>query len=110
MKKIVILLLLVGAGYFAYQEFVVKGQSEEQQQVQALVDEFQAVRQRMGQAERAASVGGVDTTSDADDAMYAAGKLLEKLQVLQEKLTEEKAIAMADDLAATLNAFLARGK
>jgi len=110
MKKLVVLIVIAVAAYFAYQEFIVKGQSEEQRQVQALADEFQAARQRMGQAERAASVGGVDTTSDAGDVMHLAGTLLEKLQALQEELTEDKAIAMADDLAVKLNAFLARGK
>jgi len=109
-KKIIVLILIAVAAYFAYQEFIVKGQSDEVQQVQAIADDFRVARQKMGQAERAASVGGVDTTSDADDAMQAAGKLLEKLKALQEDLTEDKAIEMADNLAADLNAFLARGK
>ncbi|MCX6556160.1 MAG: hypothetical protein NTW95_01810 [Candidatus Aminicenantes bacterium] len=108
MKKLVILILLVAAGYFAYQKFVVGGMSDEQKQVQALADEFQAARQRMGQAERAAAVGGLDMTSDADDAMHAVGLLQEKLQALQEKLTEDKAIAMAEKLSGELSAFLAR--
>jgi hypothetical protein len=109
-KKIIVLILIAVAAYFAYQEFVVKGQSDELRQVQALADEFQALRQRMGQAERAAAAGGVDTTSDADDAMHAAGKLLEKLQALREELTEDQAVEMADDLGEKLESFLARGK
>jgi len=110
MKKLIVLVLIVVAGYFAYQKFVVNSLSDEQQQVQAIADEFQTARQKMGQAERAAAVGGVDTTSSADDAMYVAGKLLEKLKTLQAELTEDKAIEMADDLAAKLNAYLAREK
>lgn len=110
MKKLVVLILIVVAGYFAYQKFVVNNMSDEQKQVQVIADEFQAARQRMGQAERAAAVGGVDTTSDAGDIMHLAGTLLERLQALQEKLTEDKAIEMADKLAAELNAYLARTK
>ena len=110
MKKLIILILIAAAGYFAYQKFVVNSLSDEQQQVQAIADEFQTARQRMGQAERAAAVGGVDTTSSVDDVMHKAGLLLEKLKTLQEKLTEDKAIEMADDLAAKLNAYLAREK
>jgi Tfp pilus assembly protein PilE len=109
-KKIIVWILIAVAAYFAYQEFVVKGRSDEVRQVQALAEEFQALRQRMGQAERAAAAGGVDTTSDADDAMHAAAKLLEKLKALQEELSEDSAIDMANDLGQKLDAFLARGK
>ncbi len=110
MKKLIILLVIVAAGYFAYQKFVVNNLSAEQKQVQALADEFQAARQRMGQAERAAAVGGLDTTSDADDIMHIAASLLEKLETLQEKLTEDKAIDMAEKLSTELKTYLARTK
>ena len=110
MKKLVILILIAGAGYFAYQKFVVNNLSEEQKQVQAIADEFSAAKQQMAQAERMAGASGVDTTSDIDSGLQAARSLLEKLQALQEKLTEDKAFEMADKLAAELNAFLARTK
>lgn len=108
MKKLIVLALVVVAGYYAYQYFSGGNLSDEQKQVQALADDFQAARQRLSQAERAAAAAGLDTTGDADDAMHAAGSLLEKLQALQEKLTEDKAMAMAEKLANELNAFLAR--
>jgi hypothetical protein len=110
MKKLFILILVVAAGYFAYQKFVVNNLSDEQKQVQAIADEFSAVKQQMVQSERTAAVGGIDTTSDIDSGMQAAGSLLEKLQALQGKLTEDKAIAMAEKLAGELSAFLARTK
>jgi predicted negative regulator of RcsB-dependent stress response len=106
MKKLIVLVLIVIAGYYAYQYFSGGNLSDEQKQVQALADEFHTARQRMSQAERSASVGGLDTTSDADDAMQAAGALQEKLQALQEQLTEDKAIAMAEKLAGELESFL----
>jgi hypothetical protein len=108
MKKLIVFVLIVVAGYYAYHYFSGGNLSDEQKQVQALADEFQAARQRMGQAERAAAVGGLDTTSDADDAMHMAGLLQEKLQALQEKLTEDKAIAMAEKLGRELQSFIDR--
>ena len=106
MKKLIVFALIVVAGYFAYQYFSGDNLSDEQKQVQALADEFLTARQRLSQAERSAAVGGLDTTSDADDAMHAVGLLKEKLQVLSEKLSEEKAIAMAEKLARELQSFM----
>ena len=106
MKKLIVFALIVVAGYFAYQYFSGGTLSDEQKQVQALADEFHTARQRLSQAERMAAAGGLDTTSDADDAMHAAGLLQEKLQALSEKLSEEKAIAMAEKLAGELESFL----
>jgi hypothetical protein len=106
MKKLIVFALIVVAAYFAYQYFSGGNLSDEQKQVQALADEFLTARQRLTQAERSAAVGGVDTTSDADDAMYTVGLLKDKLQTLSEKLREEKAIAMADKLAREVRSFL----
>ena len=108
MKKLIVLLLIVVAGYYAYQHFSGGNLSDEQKQVQALADEFLAARQRLGQAERAAAVGGLDTTSDADDVLHEVGVVQEKLQALNEKLSEEKAIAMAEKLGRELQSFIDR--
>ncbi len=108
MKKLLVLILVLAAGYFAYQKFVVGDLSDEQKQVRALADSFSAAKQQMAQAERAAGVSGMDTTGDVDGVMHAVDTLLEKLQTLQPGLTEEKAIAEADKLAAGMRAFLDR--
>jgi roadblock/LC7 domain-containing protein len=108
MKKLIILILVVAAGYFAYQKFVVGESSEELKQVQALADEFTAARQQMAQAERAAGVSGMDMTSDAGAVMSGVNALLVKLQKLKEGLTEEKALQKADELEIELKAFLER--
>jgi hypothetical protein len=110
MKKLFVLIVIVAAGYFAYQKFVVNGVSEEQKQVQALADDFDAAKQRFAQAERSAGVSGMDTTGDIDGVIHAVDVLLGKLQTLQEKLSDDKAIAMAAQLAGELSAFLARTK
>ena len=108
MKQLLVLILVVAAGYFAYQKFVVGEQSEEVKQVQALADELSAVKQQMAQAERAAGATGMDMTGDADSAMGAAEVLLKKLQELKESLSEEKALQEAEELEREIRAFLNR--
>lgn len=108
MKKLLVLILVVAVGYFAYQKFVAGEQSEEMKGVQALHDDFSAVKQQMTQAERAAGATGMDMTSDADSAMGAAESLLKKLQRLRESLSEEKALQKADELEQEIQAFLNR--
>jgi len=108
MKKLLVLILVLAAGYFAYQKFVVGSLSDEQKQVQVLTDEFSAAKQRLVQAERSAGVSGMDNTGDVDGVMHAVDSLLEKLQTVREGLTEEKAVEMADKLAEEMKAFLGR--
>ena len=64
MKKLVILILVVAAGYMAYQKFGGGSLSDEQKQVRALAGEFAAAKQQLAQAERSAGVSGMDTTGD----------------------------------------------
>jgi len=108
MKKLFVLILVVAAGYFAYQKFVTGESSGEQKQVQVLTDEFAAIKQQMTQAERAAGVSGMDMTSDAGSSMAAAEAILEKLQELKGRLTEEKALAKTAELEREIRAFLHR--
>jgi hypothetical protein len=108
MKKLVVLILVVAAGYFAYQKFVVGNVSAEEKQVQALADEFSAAKQQMAQAERTAGVSGMDMTSDVAGVARVAQVLLEKLQGVKENLSEEKAIEKAAALESELRAFIER--
>jgi hypothetical protein len=108
MKKLIILILVAAAGYFAYQKFVAGEQGGEMNQVRALEDEFSAIKQQMAQAERAAGVSGMDMTSEADSAMGAAEELLKKVQELKESLAEENALQKAEELESQLRAFLKR--
>lgn len=108
MKQFVVLVLIVAAGYFAYQKFVAGEGSEEVKQVQALAGEFADIKQQMAQAERAAGATGMDMTGDADSAMGGAEALLKKLQELKEGLAEEKALQKAEELEGEIQAFLNR--
>jgi len=108
MKKLIILILVVAAGYFAYQKFVVDGQSEEMKGVQALADDFAAIKQQMTQAERSAGVSGMDMTGEANNAMGAAKALLLKVQGFMESLAEENALQKAEALETEIRAFLNR--
>ena len=108
MKKLLVLILVLAAAYFAYQKFVVGTMSDEQKQVQVLADGFAAAKQQMTQAGRSAGLSGMDTTADVDSVMGGVEALLGKLQTLRERLTEEKAVETADKLAEEMRAFLDR--
>jgi hypothetical protein len=108
MKKLIILILVVVVGYFAYQKFVVDGQSEEMKGVQALADDFAAIKQQMTQAERSAGATGMDMTSEANNAMGAAEALLNRLQELMGGLAEAEALAKAEELETDIRNFLKR--
>lgn len=109
MKKLLVLALVVAAGYFAYQKFVVGEGSEEVKQVQALADEFATVSGQSLQAERSAGLTGMDMTSSVDIDLQAVETLLTRLQDLRAKLTETKAVKQAEELEAKIRAFLNRG-
>ncbi|MCU0237348.1 MAG: hypothetical protein MUC72_09730 [Acidobacteria bacterium] len=108
MKKILVLIIIAAAGYFAYQNFIVGKQSEETGQVRALAGDFAAIKQQLAQAERSAGATGMDTTSEANSAMGAAEALLKTLQELQGGLGEEEALQEAEELEAEIRAFLNR--
>ncbi len=108
MKKLIILILVVVLGYFAYQKFVVGGQSEEMKGVQALADDFSAIKQQMTQAERSAGATGMDMTGEANNAMGAAEALLQKVQELKESMVEGNALRKAEELEQQIRAFLNR--
>jgi hypothetical protein len=108
MKKLLVLILVLAAGYFAYQRFVVGSMTEEMKQVQVLADDFAAAKQGMAQAERSAGVSGMDTTGDVDGALHAVDTLLEKLRKIKEELTEDKALEKAEKLEMEMKAFMDR--
>ncbi len=108
MKKLLLLILVAAVGYFAYQKFVVGEGSQEQKQVQALTDEFAAIKQQMTQAERSAGATGMDMTSDVGSSLAAAEAVLKRLLELKGSLTEEKALTKTAELEREIRAFLDR--
>ena len=98
MKKLIILILILAAGYMAYQKFVVGTLTDEQKQVRSLADQFSAAKQQMAQAERSAGVSGMDTTGDVDSVNGMVEALLAKLQETKEGLAEEQALEDAGKL------------
>lgn len=108
MKKLIILILILAAGYMAYQKFVVGTLTDEQKQVRVLADQFSAAKQQMAQAERSAGVSGMDTTGDVDSVNGMVEALLAKLQETKEGLTEEQALEDAGKLEIEMRAFLDR--
>ncbi|HOW45658.1 MAG TPA: DLW-39 family protein [Candidatus Aminicenantes bacterium] len=105
MKKLLVLLLVAAAGYFAYQKFIAQ-KGGEAGQVSALESEFSGIKQQLVQAERSAGATGMDMTSEADSAMGAAEALLRRVRELKPALTEEEALRRAETLEAQIQAFL----
>ncbi len=108
MKKLLVLVLVVAAGYLAYQKFVKGEQSEETKMVQALADEFSGIKKQAGEAAQSAGISGMDMTSGTDAANRLAEALLDKLTELKASLTEEKALQKADELEAEVRKFINR--
>ena len=113
MKKFVVFAEVVVAGLLAF-VFVTTGEltlkpsfskSEEERAVQDLQHDFDAMQKRFAQAYRAAAVGGIDTTSDADAAITSIKSIKRELETVRKKLSEEKAKRNADELASAILAF-----
>lgn len=104
MKALVWIIILAIIGYFAYTQFF-KPLSEEEQLVKDLDKQFNlATRQFVG-AGRISGGTGLDTTSDAEIAVNKIKKIRKELADMRDALTEEKAIARADKLAAKIKDF-----
>lgn len=108
MKKLLVLVLVLAAGYTAYKKFVAAPPSEEMKQVATLAEDFSLIKQQMTQAGRSAGATGLDMTSDVDSSLAAAETLLKKVQELKEGLAEDKALQRAEELEAQIQAFLKR--
>ena len=114
MKKIVVVLVLAVAGLLVF-NFVRTGEvtlipastaSAEGRQLEELADRFEMARKQFGQAGRTASLGGVDTTSDADAALRTVHEVEEALDRLTAKLASDSAEARkAEKLSAAIADF-----
>ena len=113
MKKFAVFAGIVVAGLVVFNyattgEFAVVPsfqKSAQEQRVHDLQDDFEAAQQQYAQAYRAASVSGIDTSSDADAAIGSVKQVKRELASLQKTLSEDKARRRAGDLAAAVSAF-----
>ncbi len=102
-KTLVVLLLIAGAGYFIYQQVGQTPSEEEmlvthlQERFAVVIDKFTSAVGRSGLVE-----GGLN---DADTAVTQIQQIRSELAELQRKLTEEKAIRKAEELAEKIEVF-----
>ena len=114
MKKLALVLVVAVAGLVAF-NYSTTGEwtltpsfskSEEETAVQDLQQGFDAARKRFAQAHRAAAVGGIDTTADAEAAGRSVQSIKRELDSLRKTLSEERAKRQADELATAVREFL----
>jgi len=110
MKKLIVLIVLAVAGYFAYTRFVKVEGTAEEQRVAELEQEFANAEKSLNQAGRAAGLGGVDTTHDAAAAVSQAGDIKRRLDELLPTLKEEGSQQKARELRTKLDQFLERNR
>jgi hypothetical protein len=103
-KTIVVLLLIAGAAYFIYLR-VGGTPSEEEQLVAHLSQRYAAVVSRFTSAAGRSGLTGLDTTGDAEKAVLQLQGLRTDLAELRQRLTEEKAIRLANELSEKIEGF-----
>ncbi|MGB9907013.1 MAG: hypothetical protein ACPLRR_06480 [Candidatus Saccharicenans sp.] len=103
MKKLLILIIILGAGYLAYDRFFKT--TPEEDTVRALEKEFQAATQNYINANRQAAEPGLVVIADPEKAENQVKAVRNKLKELLPTLTEEKAIARAQELESKIQTF-----
>jgi len=103
MKKLIFLLVVVAAGYLVYTNFFQI--SAEEKLVRSLEKEFQSAIQNYIAANRQAAEPGLVVISDPEKAENQVKEVRKKLQELKPTLTEEKAVARAQELESKIQNF-----
>ncbi|HPW17478.1 MAG TPA: hypothetical protein PLP83_03760 [Candidatus Aminicenantes bacterium] len=105
MRRVLIVLILIGgAGYYIYNRSQV-GQSEEVFQVKNIQQRFSlALNKFTGAAGRSGAIG-MDTTFDTETAVRQIEDIRKELAELRKRLTEPAAITRAEKLAEKIEYF-----
>jgi Mg-chelatase subunit ChlI len=104
MRKIILLALIAGAAYFVYQRMN-QPTTEEDQLVAHLRDRYAVLINKFTSAEGRSGAIGMDTTFDLESVAVQVQKLRAELADLRGRLTEERAIGKARELADKIDAF-----
>ena len=103
-RKLIVFLLIAGAAYFIYQR-TNRVTSEEDQMVTNLGERYVAIVNRFTSAAGRSGAYNMATTSASETAVTLVLKLRTDLAELRQKLTEEKAISQAAELAEKIENF-----
>jgi hypothetical protein len=104
MKALIWILVLGAIGYFGYTKFV-KPLTVEEKEVQMIEDKYDAGVEEFLQAVRKVGGLGMDTISDADDAIRKIRGTKEALLNLKRRLKDATAIEKANALEAKMRQF-----
>lgn len=107
MKRLIWLVILVILGYLAYTQYV-NTTSGEFAQVRQLEKEFRRATDRFISAMRGAGEPGLVVLADPETAVRMVKGVRVKLQELMKTLTEERAIARAQELENQILTFFRR--
>lgn len=103
MKALIVVLILGIIGFIVYTQLSTP-LSEEEKEVKQLEDKFNSASRQFLDAARMAGTG-LDTTSDANNALNRVRKVKNELTSLKGRLEEEAAIKRAEKLEAKISAF-----
>ncbi|MEN8153847.1 MAG: hypothetical protein ABFR75_07465 [Acidobacteriota bacterium] len=105
MKNLLVLAVIVLAGFFAYNYFQTP-LTEEEQKLNELKDEFKEAVSLTKQAGRSAAVGGIDSTSSFETGVERAKEIKDKLDEFIEEIEDEKVLGKAQELADRITEFI----
>ena len=103
MKALIWVLILGIIGFIVYTQLFTP-LSEEEKEVKQLEDKFSSASRQFLDAARIGGTG-LDTTSDANDAIMRVQKVRNELKRLKERLEEEAAIERAEKLEVRVKEF-----
>jgi hypothetical protein len=104
MKKLAVVVVLLFAGWIAYQYSGSGGGSPEAKELQALWDRLGDAESQLAAAGRAAGVAGIDTTADATAALEEVRRIESDLDALRGRLSGADAEEV-DRLAEAIRQF-----
>lgn len=116
MKKVLIVVILGVAALVAY-NFATTGKlslipsaalSTEDRELRDLEQRLESAKHQFAQAERAAGIGGLDTTGDVEAARAAVKRIQSDLAALTKRLTSPSSIREAESLSSAAAEFADR--
>jgi type II secretory pathway pseudopilin PulG len=105
MSKIIMVIIIVVAGLFAYNYYTTGALSEEERQVQNLAETFRTAQRMVRQGQRSAAVGGIGNINAVSDDMDAIDQIETDLAELMDTLEEDAAIERAERLEREIEIF-----
>jgi hypothetical protein len=105
MKNLVILIILIIVGVVVYNSLNAP-KTEEGLAIQEMRNEFREAQQLLRNAERSAATAGIDTTSQAENAVLRVKKIKQRLTNLLNKLEEDRDIDRAEKLLDQIDLWL----